>query len=190
MGYAIAIMKSKRFIGKIKCGNFHKAKEVGVTLLVNVDGGKDLAAITVFDLHKKSMLEFAEYLNAKVSKQKKSEDTEHKKATATSKIVPTTLLAPLLVICGWLSFCIGISIKALGLNPRMAGHAIITNVGPLKVQEGIAPFTPFMHAQLMICCGAIQKKPVVDENGEIKAGQVCVINCNMDHRYGDAAAFS
>ena len=66
MGYAIGITKSRRFVGKIKCGNFHPAKEIGVTLLVNVDGGKDLAAVTVFDLHKKTLPEFAEYLNAKV----------------------------------------------------------------------------------------------------------------------------
>ena len=42
----------------------------------------------------------------------------------------------------------------------------------------------------MACCGAIQKKPIVLENGEIGVGNIMVINVNSDHRFGDAGLFA
>jgi len=95
-----------------------------------------------------------------------------------------------LTVVGWISFACGFSIKALGIDARMGGHCVVTNVGAMKFQEGIAPFTPWLHAQLMCCIGTVQKKPVVDENGEIKVGNVVVMNSNIDHRYGDAGLFA
>lgn len=155
MGYAYCLAKVKRTVGRIRCGNFHAATELGLTVLVNVDGGKDLAAVTCWDTHKKSIKEYAEFLNAKAERMKKGQDEEHKKATGSSKILPTTLLGPLLTIVGWISFACGFSVKALGIDSRMGGHCVLTNVGAIKFQEGIAPFTPWLHAQLMCCIGSV-----------------------------------
>jgi hypothetical protein len=71
MGYAYFLAKSKRTIGRIRCGNFHAATELGLTVLVNVDGGKDLAAVTCWDTHKKSLKEHEEFLKAKAERMKK-----------------------------------------------------------------------------------------------------------------------
>ena len=68
MGYAYCICKVRKTVGRIRCGNFHQAKELGLTVLVNVDGGKDLAAVTCWDTHKKTMKEYAEFLNEKATR--------------------------------------------------------------------------------------------------------------------------
>lgn len=48
---AIGIDKIRRDIGRIKFGYFQMSKKLGVTILVDVDGGKDLTPVTVWDIH-------------------------------------------------------------------------------------------------------------------------------------------
>jgi pyruvate/2-oxoglutarate dehydrogenase complex dihydrolipoamide acyltransferase (E2) component len=42
----------------------------------------------------------------------------------------------------------------------------------------------------MVACGAVQKKPIVNDKGEIEVGNIMVMNANNDHRYGDAGLFA
>jgi len=72
MGHGLAwgLYKMRRDIGRITFGYFTHHKKIGVTVLVDVDGGKDLVPITIFDAHKITVVDFAKQCNEKVGKAK------------------------------------------------------------------------------------------------------------------------
>jgi pyruvate dehydrogenase E2 component (dihydrolipoamide acetyltransferase) len=53
MGHAIAygLYVMRNDVGRIKFGYFAKSKEIGVTTLVDVEGGQDLVPVNIFDAH-------------------------------------------------------------------------------------------------------------------------------------------
>ena len=61
MGHALAwaIYKQRRDIGRISWGSFKRSKKLGVTVLVDFQGGKDLIPVTVWDGHTMTIIEFA-----------------------------------------------------------------------------------------------------------------------------------
>ena len=69
------------------------------------------------------------------------------------------------------------------------GHTVLTNVGPLGYKEAFAPLCPIAHTTSLICTGAIEKRPVVNEKGEIEIADMMTAVATGDHRYGDAAIF-
>lgn len=79
MGYAIAqgLYKMRRDVGRMTFGSFTHQKRIGVTVLVDVEGGSDLVPITVFDAHKESVIEFARKCNEKVMRAKNKQDKGH-----------------------------------------------------------------------------------------------------------------
>ena len=48
-GMVVAIHKMKRDIGRIKWGYFQRAEKLGLSVLVDVEGGNDLVPVTFWD---------------------------------------------------------------------------------------------------------------------------------------------
>ena len=71
----------RRDIGRLPWGFFKHSKKIGLTILVDVDGGKDLIPITVWDAHTMTVIELAKKMTEKVQRAKKGKDEAHKKAT-------------------------------------------------------------------------------------------------------------
>lgn len=63
---AWGLYKIRRDVGRLPWGYFRHSKNLGVTVLVDVDGGKDLATVTVMDGHKMTLMEYAKYITDKV----------------------------------------------------------------------------------------------------------------------------
>ena len=66
--------------------------EVTVTCLVDVEGGKDLAAVAIKNCDKLTLEEIAAYIKEKASKVRTNKDVEHKKRTSTFTFIPTAFL--------------------------------------------------------------------------------------------------
>lgn len=64
--------------GKLVFGKFIPSKNVNVSCLVDVGGGKDLAALVVEKCEEKSIEEISKYITDRASRVKKEEDKEHK----------------------------------------------------------------------------------------------------------------
>jgi hypothetical protein len=64
LAHAIAwgMYKQRRDIGRITLGAFRRSKKLGVTVLVDVEGGTDLVPVTVWDAHKMTLIELAKYM--------------------------------------------------------------------------------------------------------------------------------
>ena len=60
---AVAIHKMKRDIGRIKWGFFQRAEKLGLSVLVDVEGGKDLVPVTFWDAQDQSIQQIAKKAN-------------------------------------------------------------------------------------------------------------------------------
>jgi hypothetical protein len=81
----------RRDMGRLAWGSFRADKELGLTLLCDVEGGSDLVPITLWDAHKLSVLEFADKCNERVNRAKAKKDEGHNKSTASMKFLPSFL---------------------------------------------------------------------------------------------------
>ena len=60
----------RRDIGRLPWGTFKAAKKLGVTVLVDVEGGKDLVPVTIWDAHKMTIFEIAKQVSTRVQRAK------------------------------------------------------------------------------------------------------------------------
>jgi hypothetical protein len=74
--------------GKIAFGKYIPYKTVDVSCLVDVGGGKDLAAVLVENVDKQNLEEISQYVTKRASKTKKGEDQEHKQRNQSLKYLP------------------------------------------------------------------------------------------------------
>ncbi len=81
LGHALAfgLYKMRRDVGRITWGYFKHSKKIGISCLVNVEGGSDLVPVTLWDAHKESVIEFAKKCNEKIERARKKEDADHNK---------------------------------------------------------------------------------------------------------------
>lgn len=68
LGHAIAwgLYKMRRDVGRIRWGYFKHSKSIGITTLVDVEGGVDLVPITLWDAHNLTVVEFAKKCSERV----------------------------------------------------------------------------------------------------------------------------
>lgn len=66
--------------------------DVTVTCLVDVEGGKDLAAVAIKNCDKLTLEEIAAYIKDKATKVRTNKDDEHKKRTSGFTLIPTAFL--------------------------------------------------------------------------------------------------
>ena len=65
---------------------------------------------------------------------------------------------------------------------------VITNVGTLGYNAAFAPLCPNVHQMALLCCGKIEKRPIVKDDAIVQANMMTLV-ATGDHRYGDAAIF-
>ena len=147
-GHAIAwgMYKMRRHVGRIVWGSFQVCKRIGTTVLVDVEGGADLVPITIFNAHEMSLLEFAKHISERVLMAKQKKDVSHNKSTAGANFVPSFILQPILLALSYINVNLGVAIPFMGLKKDSVGHIILTNIGSIGMQQGIAPLCPPMRS--------------------------------------------
>jgi len=85
---------------------------------------------------------------------------------------------------------VGLNIPPLALRNDSFGHIILTNIGTLGLTRGYAPLCPPMHAIGLFCIGKIEKRPIVNDQGQIVVADMASLVATGDHRIGDAAIFN
>lgn len=192
LGHAMAwgAWKMRKDIGRIRWGFFKHQKKVGITCLVDVEGGSDLVPCTMFNAHELSLKEFAIAISEKVARAKARKDVSHNQQTAILNFIPSFIAGPMVWVCSYISMAVGINIPPLALRNDSFGHIVLTNIGTLGLQRGYAPIAPPMHAMGLFCVGTIDKRPIVNKEGEIVVADMCSLVGTGDHRFGDAVIFS
>jgi len=181
--------KMRRDVGRLPWGFFRADKQMGVTVLVDVEGGKDLCPVTIWDAHKMTIIEVAKFINDKVQRAKKGKDENHNNSTNLANFIPSFLAQPLIFAVTYAGAVLGLTVKPLSLSPKSFGHTVLTNVGTLGYTSAIAPLCPALHQMSLLCTGAIQKRAVVGPDDKIGVANMMTMMATGDHRYGDAATF-
>ena len=81
----------RRDVGRLPWGTFKKSERMGVTVLCDVDNGKDLVPVTINDGHKMTVFELAKFCGEKVKKAKTGKDERHNSSVAIANYVPSFL---------------------------------------------------------------------------------------------------
>jgi hypothetical protein len=87
-----------------------------LTILVDVEGGKDLVPVTLWEAQNDNILDIAKNANDLVNMTKKNKNKEHNEVTKTFDILPTYLLGFLTTVCSYLAQNAGISVKPLNVK--------------------------------------------------------------------------
>ena len=118
----------RRDVGRLPWGTFKHSKKLGVTVLVDVEGGKDLVPVTIWDAHKMTIFEVAKFIGAKVQRAKSGKDERHNKSTQSANFIPSFIAQPAIYALTYLAAQVGISLNFLGVKPDTFGHIVVTNV--------------------------------------------------------------
>lgn len=82
---------------------FQKADKLGITILVDVEGGKDLVPVTLWEAHDLSILQIAKDSNELVMKTKRNQNREHTEVTKIFMQLPNFILGFLVTVCSYLA---------------------------------------------------------------------------------------
>lgn len=165
-------------------------QDVGVFFQVEMKdertGEIDLSGATLFDCHKKTLVEIVDEFSAKVAKVKAGKDEELEGTRSTFKKIPPLLLNLFLDALSFLAFTLNLDMRKLGMPRDPFGSAMVTNIGSLGLEEGYVPLVPYSKVPLLLAMGKVVDAAVV-ENGAVVPGKVMRLCATFDHRVLDGA---
>ena len=188
-GLTWGLYKMRRDVGRLRFGYFKAAKKLGLTVLVDVEGGKDLVPVTIWDGHKKTLFEVAKDIAEQAGRARKGKDVGHVRRSKAADFIPSFIAQPMGFCLSYIGSAIGIPLPPFGLGPDSTGHVVLTNVGSFGYQMGFAPLCPPVHQMALLCAGQIEKRAMIDEDDKVVVKQMMTCVGTGDHRYGDAATF-
>lgn len=192
VGKAIAFCMSKRpeINGMIRGSRLYLRDSVTAFYQVNVPGIKDeiggatLSGATIEMMEYKFVSEIAKELKLKARRVKEDKDDDISKNMRIFKYLPWWLCSIYLNVSSWLVYGLNLNLKFLGIPKDPFGSVMITNVGSLGIDIGLAPLCPYTRVPLILLVGGIQKMPwIVDD--EIQVRPILRVGVTFDHRFID-----
>ncbi|KAJ0410777.1 hypothetical protein ATCC90586_001406 [Pythium insidiosum] len=172
--------------GHIVFGNYYPAPSVDVSCLVAIGGGKDLGVCRLPSVDKMSLKDVCHRLRGDATKLRSGKDKEQEDRNKLMQFLPTYVIRPILNLVGWLGGCLGLRIKAVGVEPYMFGSCLVTSVGMMGLELAFAPLSAYTQTPMLITVGAIKDAPVVDD-GKIVIRPMLTLTTTIDHRYVDGS---
>ena len=182
---AISFNENIENVGRIAFGKFRRMKQVDISILADVKGGKDLVPVNVTTPHLKSFHKIADEVYEKANRAKSGKDEVHKKNTQAFDILPSFITGPILGVITYITLSLGWSIPFAGIKGDMFPPIVLTNTGSLGITAGFAPMPP-MSSMIVAWMGKVVEKPLAI-NGEVVIRKVMTIVYSFDHRIGDAS---
>lgn len=172
----------------LRFNRIYLRRDIGVFFQValedEVTGEIDLSGATLFDAHRKSLLEIVEEFEKKVGTVRKGEDKNLEGSRSLFKRIPFALLNTVLDLIGWLSFTLNLDLRWAGIPKDPFGSVMVTNIGSLGLEEAYVPLVPYSRVPLLIALGAVKEEAVV-EDGQIVPRRVVRAFATFDHRVLD-----
>lgn len=172
----------------LRWNRIYLREDIGVFFQVAMEdegtGEVDLSGATIFDAHRKSLVEIVDEFDAKVGTVRKHQDKSLEGTRSIFKRIPYFLLNTVLDLIGWLSFTLNLDLRWAGVPRDPFGSAMVTNIGSLGLEAAYVPLVPYSRVPLLIALGAVQDEPVV-EDGRVVPGRVLRAYATFDHRVLD-----
>jgi hypothetical protein len=172
----------------LRTGNLYRRgrTDVYVTTLLKGEGSLDLSGFTLPDAAHASLGELARVSTEAVEALRKGNDpvTEN-----TDKIVagmPAWVLRGVMRVQSFFQYTLNLSLRTVGIPDDRFGSVVLSNFGPLGLENGLVPLSPYCRCPLMIGMGKPVKKPIV-EGDQVVVAECITISFTFDHRYADGA---
>lgn len=171
---------------RIVFGRVMRRTTVDVSYVLDVDRGSDLTAVCVRDADQKSPREVAREVFAVAREIRRGRDPEFGRIRRAATLLPPGLRRPLLAAGGVVTSGLGIAVRPARVRAFPFGAIMISSVGALGLERGLAPLVPLARTSMILVIGSASWRPrVVD--GEVRPRRVVELGMTMDHRLLDGA---
>jgi len=150
-------------------------------------GQIDLSGLTLRDPQDKTLLSIIDEFEVLADKVRRGKDKDKEQTRKTFKRLPGFIVGPVLDLISLLSYSLNLDLSWAGIPKDVFGSVMVTNVGSLGLQTAYVPLVPYSKVPLLIAMGAIERVPIVLDNGEVGVGQVMGLHATFDHRLLDGA---
>lgn len=181
---AIAFKENPAANAVMSLGRLRRRETIDVFFSVAVGDGKSVAGAKVTRADARSIPEIAERLESQVSRIRKNGDTDLQRSQSLLKRLPVPVLGAVLETVGALTFDLGLDLRRLGVPSDPFGTVIVTNVGVLGVDRGLAPLIPHGRTAALLTVGKIRDE-VIPIDGRPAVRPVLTLGGTFDHRVVD-----
>lgn len=189
-GLAVAISAYPKVNGLLRFGRVYNRETIDIFLQVSPDTGSDeLTGIVIRGCDKKSLEEINEEIKIRTGKIKKQGEDEFKAIGTLTKWFPPFALQLILKFASFTNYSLNLWAPWMGAPRDAFGSAMVTSVGMLGIQRGLAPLMPHSRCPVIITVGRIEEKPIV-KNGTVTVAEVLPVSATMDHRMIDGVGAS
>ena len=171
---------------RLVAGRARQRPDVDVSFAVSIQDGDHLQAVCVRGADSLDPREIAAELSAGLRNVVRSDNAPFQRAVRAADALPGWLVRPGLWLVGLLTAGFGWSLPLLRVEPHPFGSALVTSVGELGIEQGLAPVLPFARLGLVVAIGSVDWRPrVVD--GDVVARRTLMLGVTIDHRLVDGA---
>jgi pyruvate dehydrogenase E2 component (dihydrolipoamide acetyltransferase) len=181
---AMAFAQAPECNAYVSFGSLRRRASVDVFFSVAVGDGKNLSGAKVERVDTMTVPEIATSLQRTVERIRTSKDTDLQRSQSLLKSIPAPLLGAVMKLTARAMYDFGVDLQWAGVPPDPFGTVVVTNVGVLGVEQGLAPFMPQGRAAAMLTVGKIRDK-VIPVDGEPAVCPVLTIGGTFDHRVVD-----
>lgn len=172
----------------LRFNKIYLRQDIGVFFQVALEDPKtgeiDLSGATVFDTHKKTVVEIVDDFDNKVGAVRALKDKSLEKTRSTFKSVPAFMLNWILDTMSFFLYTLNLDMRWAGLPRDPFGSVMITNIGTLGLEEAYVPLVPYSKVPLLIALGAVKEEAIV-EDGKVVIGKMLRVCATFDHRVLD-----
>ena len=173
----------------LRWNRIYLPRDIGVFFQVAMSDPKtgeiDLSGATIFDAHKKTLVEIVDEFAAKVDKVRAGKDRKEG-SRGLFRRLPFFMLNRVLKVLSFFSYTLNMDLRWAGIPRDPFGSAMITNIGSLGLDEAYVPLVPYSRVPLLLAMGAVGDAPVV-RGDSIVPGKVMKVCATFDHRILDGA---
>lgn len=165
--------------------SLHPRKSVDIFFQIASDRrGDDLSGAVVRDADRKSVIEVARELEARVREVREHGDPAFRRMKRLMRLLPAGLVRFAIRFTEWLTYDLNLWTPLLGTPRDPFGGLMLTSIGSLDMDEAYAPLVPYSRVPVVVALGAARERPVV-RDGKVVAAPTIRLCATFDHRLID-----
>lgn len=169
----------------LRWGRIYPRKSVDVFFQVASDTqGEDLSGMVVRGAEKKSVVDIAREMGAKVKTIKTGVDKDYSRMKGLMGILPGFMVGWVMTLSGHFLYALNLWTPLMGAPRDSFGSIMITNIGSLGMDLAFAPLVPYSRVPVLIAMGKAQDAPVV-KDGQVVVAKRLKLCVTFDHRLID-----
>jgi pyruvate dehydrogenase E2 component (dihydrolipoamide acetyltransferase) len=169
----------------IRWGRLYEREDVSVFFQVATDKkGEDLSGVVIHRADQKSVSEIAAEMNLKVAAVRTNQDKSYARLKGLFGFLPGWAVKFAIDFSSFVMFRLNIWSPLLGPPKNPFGSVMVTNIGSLGMNRGLAPLVPYSHVPMLIALGAVEEVPAV-RDGKVVAVRRITLGATFDHRLID-----